>query len=113
MFRSLALVPVLAITAAVNGATIHVDIANCPGPGDGLVGDPYRSIQTAIDNAVDTDEIEVAEVTYLEAIDFSGMAIAVRSTAPTNPAVVQATVIDGIVGINDFLDLLAAWGPCP
>ena len=52
MFRSLALVPVLAITAAVNGATIYVDADNCPGPGDGTVGDPYCSIQTAIDNAV-------------------------------------------------------------
>ena len=34
MFRSLALVPVLSITAAVNGATIYVSATNCPGPGD-------------------------------------------------------------------------------
>ncbi len=57
MFRCLAIMPVLSITAAVHGATIYVDVANCPGPGKGSVGDPYCSIQTAIDNAVDTDRI--------------------------------------------------------
>ncbi len=48
-------------------ATIHVDDDNCPGPGDGSVRDPYCSIQTAIDNAVDTDEIVVAPGTFVEA----------------------------------------------
>ncbi len=55
--RYLALVSVLTFTAAAHGATIYVDADNCPGPGDGSVGNPYCSIQTAIDNAVDTDEI--------------------------------------------------------
>ncbi len=36
---------------------IFVDAGNCPGPGSGTLVDPYCSIQTAIDNAVDTDEI--------------------------------------------------------
>ncbi len=52
-------VTVLAVSTA-QAATIHVDVANCPGPGNGSEADPYCSIQTAIDNAVDTDEIVVA-----------------------------------------------------
>jgi len=47
-------VTVLAVSTA-QAATIHVD-ASCPG-GDGSELDPYCSIQTAIDNAVDTDEV--------------------------------------------------------
>ncbi len=80
MFRNRYLVlPVLlfTVTAAVQSATIHVDAANCPGPGDGSVGDPYCSIQTAIDAAVDTDEILVIAGTYFEDIDFLGKAITV------------------------------------
>ncbi len=36
-------VTVLAVSTA-QAATIHVDAGNCPGPGDGSVGDPYCSI---------------------------------------------------------------------
>ena len=94
MFRSLVLVSVLAITAAINGATIYVDAANCPGPGDGSVGDPYCSIQDAIDNAVDTDEIVVAQGEYFENINFNGKAITLRSTDPNDAGVVMATIIN-------------------
>ncbi len=83
------------LVSTAQGATIFVDIANCPGPGDGSVGDPYCSIQTAIDNAVDTDEIVVAEGTYVELIDFSGKAITVRSSDPNDAGVVLNTIIDG------------------
>ena len=69
---------------------IYVDDDNCPGPGSGTEGDPFCSIQTAIDNAVDTDEIVVLPGTYFETINFFGKAITVRSSG--GPA---ATVIDG------------------
>ncbi len=46
--------------AAARADVLFVDGSNCPGPGDGSELDPYCSIQTAIDNAVDTDEIVVA-----------------------------------------------------
>ena len=68
------------ITATHAGVVIHVDAGNCPGPGDGSELDPYCSIQTAIDNAVDTDEIIVAPGTYFEVIDFLGKAITLRSS---------------------------------
>jgi len=41
----------------------------------------------------------------------------VSTVAPANPPPPPDCSADlngdGIVGINDFLDLLAAWGPCP
>lgn len=80
----------LALTAAGHGASIYVDVSNCPNPGDGSIGDPYCSIQTAIDNAADTDEIEVAAGTYLEAINFNGKAVTLRSA--DGP---EVTTIDG------------------
>ena len=58
----------------MQATTVYVDDDNCPGPGDGSELDPYCSIQTAIDNAVDTDEIIVASGTYFENIDFIGKA---------------------------------------
>ncbi len=63
MKKLLAAVTVLAVSTA-QAATIHVDVANCPGPGDGSELDPYSSIQTAIGNAVDTDEVVVAAIVH-------------------------------------------------
>ena len=54
------------------------------------MGNPYCSIQTAIDYAVDTDNVVVAPGTYVERIDFLGKAITVRSAG--GPGV---TTIDG------------------
>ncbi len=67
MKKLLVAVTLLAVSTA-QAATIHVDAGNCPGPGDGSVGDPYCSIQTAIDNAVDTDEINAASSSTLRII---------------------------------------------
>ncbi len=100
MKKLICAVTVLAISTA-QANTIHVDDDNCPGPGDGSELGPYCSIQTAIDNAVDTDEIVVAPGTYFETINFLGKAITVRST---DPMVVVNTVIDG-TGINSSVVL--------
>jgi hypothetical protein len=84
---------IVAAVAAFSSAqadVIHVDDDNCPGPGNGTEGDPYCSIQTAIDNVVDTDEIVVSPGTYLETIDFLGKAITVRSSDGS-----AVTTIDG------------------
>lgn len=84
MIRTPVLVPVVAVVslaaaAGGHGATIYVDFATCDGPGSGSIGDPYCSIQTAIDNAADTDEIVIAPGTYVECINFLGKAIRLRS----------------------------------
>ena len=91
---------VLLAVSTAQGATIFVDAGNCPGPGDGSVGDPYCSIQTAIDNAVDTDEVVVAPGTYFETIDFLGKAVTLRSTGGP-----EVTIIDagGILGAGSVV----------
>ncbi len=96
MKKLLAAVTVVAVSTA-QAATIHVDIANCPGPGDGSVGNPYCSIQTAIDNAVDTDEIVVAPGAYFEAIDFLGKAITLRSSDGRDVTIIDAQQTGSVV----------------
>ena len=79
MQKLICAVTVLAVSTA-QADTIYVDAANCPGPGSGMELDPYCSIQIAIDNAVDTDEIIAAPGTYFETINFLGKAITLRSS---------------------------------
>ncbi len=81
------------------------DTLDCDGDGipDACDPDPpivinvpadYFSIQSAINAACDGDEIIVAPGFY-GAIDFLGKAVTVRSTDPSDPAVVAATIIYG------------------
>ncbi len=92
-------VTVLAVSTA-QADTIYVD-ASCPG-GDGSIGNPYCSIQTAIDNAADTDEIVVAPGTYFETIDFGGKAITLRSSDGPEVTIIDATGFFHVVQcVND------------
>lgn len=58
-------------------------------PGD------YSTIQAAINAASNGDEIIVSPGTYTENINFNGKNIILRSTDPTNPSIVDSTIIDG------------------
>lgn len=88
--RWIVTVAVIGLSASVAAETIHVDDDNCPGPGSGSAGDPYCSIQAAIDAASDADEIVVSPGTYLEMIDFLGKAVTLRSASGAD-----VTIIDG------------------
>ncbi|MHC4904128.1 MAG: right-handed parallel beta-helix repeat-containing protein [Planctomycetota bacterium] len=102
-------VAVAVLASAAQADLRYVDDDNCPGPGDGSELDPYCSIQTAIDNAVDTDEIVVAPGTYFEAINFHGKAITVRSSDPDDPDVVAATIIDGTGNLHVVQCVSGEW----
>jgi len=58
-------------------------------------GTEYMSVQEAIDDANDGEELVVHPATYYETINFGGKAITLRSTDPNDWYVVAATVIDG------------------
>ncbi len=60
-----------------------------------FVPQDYPTIQAAITAAADGDEIIVSPGTYNENINFLSKDITVRSTEPTDPLVVAATIIDG------------------
>ena len=55
--RLLAVIAVGVLGSSVLGDTIFVDDDTCPNTGDGSIGNPYCSIQTAIDAAVNGDEV--------------------------------------------------------
>ena len=73
---------VTTVLTTVSAADINV-------PGD------EPTIQAAINAAVDGEHIVVAPGIRHERIDFMGKAITVRSTDPTDPEVVAATIVDG------------------
>ena len=96
---------VVLVVSSAEADTIYVDADNCPGPGSGTVGDPYCSIQTAIDSAVDGDEIVVAPGTYFETINFIGRAITLRSSDGA-----EVTTIDG-TGFFHVVQCVSGEGP--
>ena len=59
------------------------------------IGKKYGSIQVAIDDASNGDEIVVKGGIYHENIDFQGKTLMVRSTDPNNSAIVAATILTG------------------
>ena len=87
------MVPLLVVLAAGVAAGCPVQVV----PDPVVIGVPgdFPTIQAAIDAAEDGDVIVVEPGTYRETIDFRGRAITVRSTAPDDPGVVAATIIDG------------------
>ena len=87
--RFLNLIVFVLFSSAAQADVLFVD-DNCPGPGNGSELDPYCSIQTAIDNAVDTDEIVVASGTYSETINFIGKAITLRSSGGPGVTIIDA-----------------------
>jgi hypothetical protein len=80
------LLSLLMLASRVHGAVFVVDQYG---------GGTHTSIQAAINDAYDGDEIIVNEGRYREGIDFLGKAVTIRSRDPYDDAVVAATVIDG------------------
>ena len=86
------------------GSTIHADPVHIKAESviaqtieNATTGQNYASIQQAVNDALAGDAIVVSPgaCQYLENINFKGKNLTVRSTDPTEPAVVAATVING------------------
>jgi len=75
------------------GPIWYVDTANT-GYGNGSSEHPFKTINDALIPVQNTETIIVSPGTYGESIDFSGKAITLRSTDPTNLDIVRITVID-------------------
>ena len=77
---------------------IAVLIANSALAATYYVPEPYRTIQAAIDACQKFDTVVIAPGTYRgpgnRGIKFNGKAITVRSTDPTDPQIVNTTIID-------------------
>ncbi len=71
---------------------------------DGAGSADYQTIQQAINEAQDGDIIVVRPGTYREQVGFNGRRVTVRSEAPDDPAVVEATVITGASGSSVYFD---------
>lgn len=95
-FGFLALVPlVLSFVSICHAASWYVD-GSVASSGDGRSwATAVRTIQEGIDKSSSGDAVNVAQGIYVENIHFHGRNILLRSTNPTDPAVVAATIIDG------------------
>jgi hypothetical protein len=69
------------------------------------VPDSYPTIQSAIDEAVSSDEVIVQPGTYYENINFAGKSITVRSVNPNDPNCVADTIINGSMPAESATDL--------
>jgi hypothetical protein len=86
------------LVAVTPGTTWYVDDDNCPGPGSGTLGDPFCSVQDAIDASSNDHTVLVASGTYSGTIDFVGKSIVVTSesgpgTTVLNGALLGSTVV--------------------
>jgi hypothetical protein len=94
--------------------TWYVDDDNCPGPGSGTEADPFCSIQSAIMDAADGDEIIVAAGTYFETVNLVGKAVTLRSSAGPQDTVIDAqgngTVVIGAgAAVLDGFTITGGW----
>jgi hypothetical protein len=76
--------------------------------GDPLFGSTIGFFSTLIGPHAMNDDGDIAFVYYLDD-DRTGVAVAQANTGPPCPDIVGD---DGVVDVQDFLAILAAWGPC-
>jgi parallel beta-helix repeat protein len=89
--------------AQTQGISLEFSYSAASGPVENLtIGRKYDYIQHAIVSASAGDKIVVDEGVYHEDIDLKGKNLTVSSTAPNDPAVVAATVIDGSSRVVTF-----------
>jgi hypothetical protein len=100
--RTLTRFVLAALTTIIPALAAGADTINVPAD--------YATIQAAIIASADGDEVVVAPGVYLEAINFIGRAITVRSQDPADPNVVNTTIIDGN-GADRVVQCVTGEGP--
>ena len=95
MNRGIAVLMALLLAVPCAAAVLVVDPS---GAGD------YETIQEAINNSQDGDTIVVKPGTYAEQVGFNSRRVTVRSEDPSDPAVVEATVIAVDSGHGVYFD---------
>ena len=92
------------LTSVVSAqATWYVDDDACPGPGLGTIGDPFCSIQDAIDNAAIGDTVLVSPGTYNESLVIT-KALRLASTDGPDVTTIDATgLADRVVFLQNVL----------
>jgi parallel beta-helix repeat protein len=86
----------LAIIVGAGAVVFHlIPTPIPPSPAVVTIRGTFPTIQAAIDAAENGDVIVIEPGIYRENINFRGKAITLRSTAPDDPEVVAATIIDG------------------
>jgi beta propeller repeat protein/parallel beta-helix repeat protein len=92
------------IYGQAEGISLEFSYSSASGPIENLtIGRKYDYIQHAIVSASAGNRIVVDEGIYHEDINFKGKNLTVSSTAPNDPAVVAATIIDGSSRAVTFL----------
>jgi len=77
-------------------AAIWYVSGGAPAGGDGTSWErAFRAIQDGIDASSDGDTVIVGQGTYVENVQLNGKNIVLRSTDPSEPGIVQSTIIDG------------------
>lgn len=85
--RSVIACVLISAWATTWAATARAGVINVPGD--------QPTIQAGVDAAKTGDEVVVAQGAYVENVNITTPGITVRSTVPSDPAVVVATIIDG------------------
>ncbi len=79
---------IFSLFCSISNAAVRNVPANC------------STIQNAIDNCSPGDTVTVSPGTYNESINFKGKNITVTSTNPTDPCIVQSTIINAVGNVS-------------